>query len=314
MLEKIDNSLHRDIKSLYLTTFGEELLTKKDICGTIEANKPLEQLGGQFDIIKKTNFTHPDVDYEDKYTPFLYHLRQKYSKRLENVTQIHKDFNEYKEKRKHYSKIYITESNKIILIYQEALNTLREFSSAITLKIPSDVESTFKEFKEDKYPQLFSANVTNLVDTFAKLKSLCIQDLFGRKCLLDRNQSNFEHEFNLKYAKLRDYNLKNASKVYAEDLIATVKDVMNVIQSGNEMISNSEIASNFDGLTEEYIFELKKMNKYLNDKKPVKISDFGNHLNPNGTNILNFERDFKNLIRSSKFICWNIKHPFFLPK
>merc|ERR1712032_1436745 len=35
--------------------------------------------------------------------------------------------------------------------------------------------------------------------------------------------------------------------------------------------------------------------------------------NKNGTNIINFERDFRNLIRSTKFICYNIQKPFFLP-
>jgi hypothetical protein len=57
---------------------------------------------------------------------------------------------------------------------------------------------------------------------------------------------------------------------------------------------------------------LTAMNKYLAKKKPIKISDF-DHNSPNGTNIINFERDMRNLIKSSKFICHNVRKPFFIP-
>ena len=88
LLEKIDSNLHKDLKTIYLHTLGENLSTNKDLCQTIEKNEMLKTLELQFDIIKKTNFTHPKVDFEDKYTPFLYHLREKYAQREKNVTEI----------------------------------------------------------------------------------------------------------------------------------------------------------------------------------------------------------------------------------
>merc|ERR1711957_116765 len=69
--------------------------------------------------------------------------------------------------------------------------------------------------------------------------------------------------------------------------------------------------SNFNGVTKEYLGELQAMNAYLKNKKAVKISDF-DHLDKNGANVINFERDFKNLIQSTKFICFNVQVPFFL--
>merc|ERR1712032_321945 len=146
-----------------------------------------------------------------------------------------------------------------------------------------------------------------------EFKRFCVQDLLGKKCIINGNKTESRNSFTSKYGKLQDYNLKNSSRVYAEDIIATVKNVMNIFQGATEMISNAEINSNFNGLTQEYLVELKAMNDYLNKKKPVKVSDFQDHNNKNGTNIINFERDFRNLIRSTKFICYNIKKPFFLP-
>merc|ERR1711957_420048 len=91
-LDKIDEHLHRNIKSIWDTTFGENILTKKDLCNTVKTQGMLDKLDGEFDMIKKTNFTHPKVDFEDKYTPFLLKLREKYEQREKNVTEIDMDF------------------------------------------------------------------------------------------------------------------------------------------------------------------------------------------------------------------------------
>ena len=39
------------------------------------------------------------------------------------------------------------------------------------------------------------------------------------------------------------------------------------------MITNVDLNSNFDGLTSEYIFDLENLNKYLNNKKVINITD-----------------------------------------
>ena len=277
-------------------------------------NKYLEKLGGEFNTIKKTNLTHPKVDYEDKYSPFLKQLKEKYSQRLANVTAIDEDFEKNQGEFKSDSKAFLEQSSKIINIFKDALVTLGEFSSAKTLKNPSSIIESFSHFIDIDFPAMTNGTaVVDCFDSYMKFNKFCVQDILAKKCIIKGNQTLKIKEFKNKYAKLIDYNLKNVTKVYSGDLIATTKDVLNIFQGASDMISAAEINSNFNGVTKEYIVELKAMNAYLNKKKPVKISDFGGNNDANGVNIINFERDFKNLIRSSKFICFNIKKPFFIP-
>lgn len=266
-------------------------------------------------MIRETNFTHPKVDYEDKYTPFLYHLRDKYSNRFKNITETHENYAIKKAEFENFTKSFNETSGKLVQNFDEALNTLKEFSSATTLKQPSEIKESFELFKTQNYPKLTVNEVQDVTSAYLKFKEFCVTDLFGSKCLFDRkNQTEFINDFEQKFTRLREYDLTNVTKVYSMDLIAVVKDVKNSIQTARDVMLNEDITSNFDGLTDEYLIELQHMNSYLQNKKPIKVSDFENKNDTKATNIVNFERDFKNLILSTKFICHNIKKPFFLPE
>merc|ERR1711957_841673 len=272
----------------------------------------LDKLDGEFDMIKKTNFTHPKVDFEDKYTPFLLKLREKYEQREKNVTEIDIDFHKNKEEFTSLAKTFLENSAKIITLFKDALVTLKEFSTAKTLKNPSSIEESFNEFKDQKFPLLTNGTfVEDCFDTYMSFKKFCVQDLLGKQCVVLTNKTEATTSFKNKFAKLKDYNLKNSSRVYAEDIYAVTLNVMNIFMTASDIISNANLNSNFNGVTKEYLGELQAMNAYLKNKKAVKISDF-DHLDKNGANVTNFERDFRNLIQSTKFICFNVQVPFFL--
>merc|ERR1711957_639513 len=310
-LDKIDEHLHRNIEAIYISTLRENLMTKKDLCNTVKTQGMLDTLDGEFDMIKKTNFTHPKVDFEDKYTPFLLKLREKYEQREKNVTEIDMDFHKNKEEFTSLAKTFLENSAKIITLFKDALVTLKEFSTAKTLKNPSSIEESFNEFKDQKFPLLTNGTfVEDCFDTYMSFKKFCVQDLLGKQCVVLTNKTEATTSFKNKFAKLKDYNLKNSSRVYAEDIYAVTLNVMNIFMTASDIISNANLNSNFNGVTKEYLGELQAMNAYLKNKKAVKISDF-DHLDKNGANVINFERDFKNLIQSTKFICFNVQKPFF---
>jgi uncharacterized protein YoxC len=310
-LKKFDYLLHRNTKNMFSTSVQEYLSSKENFCDKNILDQ-LDKFSGEMDVIRETQFTHPGLKYQDEFTPFLYHLRQKYSQRLKNVTETHKSYTAQRAEFQVEAKNFLEKAQALILDFNEALSTLKEFSSAVTLDQPSEIQESFSNFLNEKYPKLVDVKVNKVIDTYVDFKKFCITDLFGKKCLIDRNLTQTKNDFNKKFNKLKDYDLKNATKVYPMDLIAVVKDVKNIIEEGRDIISKSDLIENFEGVTEEYITELERMNTYLQNKKPIKASDFENKNDTIGTDTPNFDGNFANLVLSTKFICYNIKKPFFL--
>lgn len=238
-------------------------------------------------------------------------LRNKYSKRLTDTKKISKKFNYDKFRFKESSKDFLDLTTKVIANYTKALISLKEFSSSMLLKVPVSAMNSFDDFML-MFPGLVNSNLNKIFKTFVDFKSFCIQDLFGKKCLIEKNLTEINANFEDKLESLKGYDLSNATKIYPEDLIAHVKNVLTIIISAKDMIANVDLNSNFDGFSEEYIFELEKLNEYLNKKKIIKVSKYTPKEDNNNIDIGHFERDFTNLIKSTQFICYNIKKPFFL--
>lgn len=318
----MDKSLHSNIRSIYEDNINGFLKTKKDICTEIETNDYMGLFKGQFNVLRETKFTHPQVTFEDKYSPFLLKLREKYSKRLTETIRIGKLEKESKEKFKVSSKSFLKSASIASKNYEEALTSLKEFSTAKMLKIDTDAKGRFEDFKKI-YPKLITADIEKIFEEFNKFKNFCIQDLFGKKCLFDKNLTSLHLNFVKNFKSLKNYDISNYEKIYIEDLISAVKKVSNVVTTAIEMISNKDtkikakfnnedLNSSFDGFTEEYIFELEKLNKYLNLKKVIDINGSTKPMDKNDINLSHFERDITNLIKSTQFICYNIRNPFFL--
>jgi hypothetical protein len=173
------------------------------------------------------------------------------------------------------------------------------------------MKSSFETFLNKNYIMLIDSGLFDVFRDLVKFQGFCIQDLFNKTCLIKTNLTQIQNNFKEKFEILKNYDLKNESNVYAEDLIRRVKDVQNIVLKANDMITNVDLNSNFDGLTSEYIFDLENLNKYLNNKKVINITDFEFNKNTTEIDIKYFERDFTNLIRSTEFICHNIMEPFF---
>merc|ERR1712032_591820 len=253
----------------------------------------------------------------DEYSPFLAHLKEKYSRRNQ-LTNIHLD--EYKrlsnDTKTGREKIF-KDINSVVVKYDEALSTLNEFSSAITLANKESQESSFNHIVKEDYEAIKDPRIERIVKEFQTLSNNCVHTLYNKECLINRKEEaqKTEDEVMTEYKKLLDYNLKNYTKVYPEDLIAVVKNIKDHLVSFKEHLStNNDVFYSQVPALEIYSLDLGHMISYLNSKTAIKVSDYDPSEHYETPSIGTFERDFRNLLASIRFICHNAKKPFYIPK
>ena len=282
-----------------------------------QKKKVIEAHGNALNNTKIFNFT-------DEYSPLLLALREKYQKKANSFNSLNKNFNENSEKFENDKKSYVAQAQKLIDAFEAATLRLNYIGKYKLLELKSDLASEFEKFKSESFP-VFSANETrSIMDSFAQFLSYCTPDLFNVDCTkgnIKEEEAHVKEAFLGFLDKIVTKEVREPVFLDEEGLIILVKEAKKSLEYTRDIVQKKEYVGLFVDLTKEFESDAEDMGKYLADLKPFELTDIVQPAGNNGTNavenietefsLLKFKDHFLNLLDSTAYMCWVVKHnPF----
>jgi hypothetical protein len=250
---------------------------------------------------------------------------------------LNKNFSEISANFETEKNAYAAQAQQLISSYENLLSHLSYISKYKLLNLKNDLKEEFAKYKNESTNLLNANALKSLMDSFAKFWSYCAPDLFKVDCAEGESQ---QAEKNLKDALLGllgQIAAKDASEpalLDEEGLILLVKEAKRNLEYTRDIVQKKEYAGLFMDLTKEFATEAQDMSDYLAEMKPFEIRDivqtgesvvgsnnstnaaavkqdvFGTAVEPDFS-VYKFEEHFLNLLDSSAYMCWVLKHnPF----
>lgn len=255
----------------------------------------------------------------------LLSLREKYENKKQRIASLNKNFSEISANFETEKNAYAAQAQQLISSYDNLISRLSYIGKFKLLNLKSDLNEEFAKYKNESLTVFSADALKSLMDSFAKFWSYCAPDLFDVDCAEGASQ---QAEKALKSALL-SLSGQIASKAASEPalldeegLIKLFKEARKNLEYTRDIVNKKEYAGLFVDLTKEFATEAQYMSDYLAELKPFEISDIvqtgesGKNAVKTATfdpefSVYKFEEHFLNLLDSSAYMCWVIKHnPF----